>query len=194
MFARRVFESLASGTPVISNDSVGVRKLFGDIVIMSGEQSIADQLSFLETSPDAYQSLAQRGVRAVMRDHTYGHRIQELCRLLGIEVEVELPKATLAMIARSEADIKHAKQLFAAQTAQRKHLFIELANFHTAYQFLNMSGDTVTYAMQLAHEFYANKNHYYGSDCVLIHDVNSPLAAEALEDFIYWGAGEVSFV
>lgn len=194
MFARRVYESLASGTPVISNDSLGVRELFGDIVIMSGEQSIADQLSVLEASPDAYQLLARRGVRAVMRDHTYGHRIQSLCHLLGIDVEVELPKVTLAMIARSEADISHAKQLFAAQTAKRKHLFIELANFDTAYQFLNMSDETVTYAMKLAHEFYADENQYYGSDCVLWHDVNSPLAAEALEDFIYWGAGEVPFV
>jgi hypothetical protein len=190
MFARRVYESLASGTPVISNDSVGVRELFGDIVIMPGEQSIAEQLRALEASPSAYQALARRGVRAVMREHTYGHRIQALCRLLGMEVEVDLPKATLAVTARSEADIERAKQLFAAQTAQRKHLFIELENFDTAYQFLNSSDDNVTYAMQLAHEFYADERQYYGSDRVLRHDVNTPLAAEALEDFLYWGAGD----
>lgn len=190
MFARRVYESLASGTPVISNDSVGVRELFGDIVIMPGKQSIAVQLRALEASPSAYHELARRGVRAVMRGHTYGHRIQALCRLLGMEVEVDLPKATLAVTARSEADIDRAKQLFAAQTAQRKHLFIELENFDTAYQFLNASDDNVTYAMQLAHEFYADERQYYGSDRVLKHDLNAPLAAEALEDFLYWGAGE----
>lgn len=192
MFARRVYESLASGTPVISNDSVGVRELFGDIVIMPGEQSIAEQLKALEASPSAYHELARRGVRAVMREHTYGHRIQALCRLLGMEVEVDLPKATLAVTARSEADIERANQLFAAQTAQRKHLFIELENFDTAYQFLNASDDTVTYAMQLAHELYADERQYYGSDRVLKHDVNAPLAAEALEDFLYWGAGEAT--
>lgn len=190
MFARRVYESLASGTPVISNDSVGVRELFGDIVIMPGEQSIAEQLRALEASPSAYHELARRGVRAVMREHTYGHRIQALCRLLGMEVEVDLPKATLAVTARSEGDIERAKQLFAAQTAQRKHLFIELDNFDTAYQFLNATDDNVTYAMQLAHEFYADERQYYGSDRVLKHDLNAPLAAEALEDFLYWGAGE----
>lgn len=192
MFARRVYESLASGTPVISNDSVGVRELFGDIVIMPGEQSIAEQLRALESSPQAYQALARRGVRAVMREHTYGHRIQALCRLLGMEVEVDLLKVTLAVTARSEADIERAKQLFAAQTAQRKHLFIELENFDTAYQFLNATDDNVTYAMQLAHEFYANEPHYYGSDRVLKHDLTAPLAAEALEDFLYWGAGEAT--
>lgn len=190
MFARRVYESLASGTPVVSNDSVGVRELFGDIVIMPGEKSIAEQLSALEASPQAYQTLARRGVRAVMREHTYGHRVQELCQLLGMNVEVDLPEATLAIIASSEADIQRAKQLFDAQTAQRKRLFIELENFDTAYQFLNKTDDTVTYVMRLAHELYANEREYYGSERVLKHDVNMPLPSEALEDFVYWGPGE----
>ncbi|MBF7051770.1 glycosyltransferase [Halomonas sp. KAO] len=190
MFARRVYESLASGTPVISNDSVGVRQLFGDVVIMPGEQSIAEQLRALEASSQAYQALARRGVRAVMREHTYGHRIQALCQLLGMEVEVALPKATLAVTASSEADIQRAKQLFDAQTAQNKQLFIELENFDTAYQFLNQSNDTVTYAMRLAHEFYTDERDYYGHDRVLKHDVSQPLPAEALEDFLYWSAWE----
>lgn len=194
MFARRVYESLASGTPVISNDSVGVRELFGDIVILPGEHSSAEQLRVLEASPEAYHALARRGVRSVMREHTYAHRVQALCRLLGLEVEVDLPEATLAVTARSEADIERAKQLFAAQTAPHKKLFIELENFDTAYRFLNETNDTVTYAMQLAHEFYADERQYYGSDRVLKHNVNEPLDAEALEDFIYWGTTEKSAV
>jgi hypothetical protein len=192
MFARRVYESLASGTPVISNDSVGVRQLFGDIVIMLGEQGIAEQLRALEASPQAYQELVRRGVRAVMRDHTYGHRIQALCHLLGMDVEVSLPKATLAITATSEADILQAKQLFEAQTAPNKQLFIELENFDSAYQFLSQSNDNVTYVMQLAREFYNGEHQYYGHDRVLKHDVNQPLPAEALEDFLYWGTLEPS--
>lgn len=192
MFARRVYESLASGTPLISNDSVGVRELFGDVVIMPGEQSIAEQLRALEASPEAYQAMARRGVRAVMREHTYGHRIQTLCHLLGMEVEVALPKATLAITASSEADIQRAKQLFDAQTAQSKQLFIELENFDNAYQFLNQSNDTVTYAMRFAHEFYTDERHHYGNDCVLKHDVKQPLPAETLEDFLYWGTREAT--
>lgn len=46
--------------------------------------------------------------------------------------------------------------------------------------------------MQLAHEFYTNERHYYGHDCVLKHDVNQHLPAEALEDFLYWGTRELS--
>ena len=191
MFARRVYESLASGTPVISNDSVGVRQLFGDVVIMPGEQSIAEQLRALEASPHAYDELSRSGVRAVMREHTYGHRIQALCRLLGMHVEVDVPEVTLAITASSETDIEKAKALFKVQTAPRKQLFIELENFDTAYKYLNESNDTVTYAMQLAHEFYAEEQQYYGSARVLKHDVSAPLAAEALEDFLYWGRAKM---
>lgn len=188
MFARRIYESLASGTPVISNDSVGVRELFGDVVIMSSDQkSIAEQLRELEASPAAYQELARRGVRKVMREHTYGHRIQTLCRLLGINVEVVLPDTTLVFTASSEADVNRAKQLFSKQTASRKHLFIELEKFDTAYKFLNETSDTITYVMQLAHEFYTDERQFYGSDKVLKRNVNDDLPAEALEDFAYWG-------
>jgi hypothetical protein len=188
MFARRVYESLASGTPVISNDSVGVRELFGDVVIMSRAGiSIAEQLRELEASPASYQELSRRGVRAVMREHTYGHRIQTLCRFLGIDVEISLPKAVLAFTASSEEDVKRAKQLFAMQTAPSKHLFIELENFDTAYKFLSESSDTITFAMHLAREFYNDENKYYSSDIVLRCNVNDDLPATALEDFMYWG-------
>lgn len=188
MFARRVYESLASGTPVISNDSVGVRELFGDVVIMSSEQkSIAEQLRELEASPAAYNEMAHCGVRAVMREHTYGHRIQALCRFLGIEVEISLPKATLVFKACNEAEVQRAKQLFAAQTAPGKNLFIELENFDTAYKLLNESSDTITYAMQLAHDFYTDEHQFYGSDKILKRNVNDDLPVEELEDFIYWG-------
>lgn len=187
MFARRVYESLASGTPVISNESIGVRELFGDVVIMPGERTISDQLGDLEKSPRAYEELARRGVRAVLREHTYGHRIQELCRLLGMNVEVDLPQVTLAVKVQSESDICEAQKLFASQTARRKRLFIELANFETAYKYLNKSDDNVIYAMEVARKFYTEDRDYYGSDKVLKHDLHMPLAPEALEDFLYWG-------
>lgn len=122
-----------------------------------------------------------------MREHTYGHRIQAICRLLGMEVEVTLPKATLAFTVNSEADIQRAKYLFDAQTAPRKHLFIGLENFDTAYQFLNQSCDTITYAMQLGAELYTNEQQFYGHDRVLKCRLDEELAPEALEDFTYWG-------
>ncbi|MGP5660959.1 CgeB family protein [Psychrobacter celer] len=188
MFARRVYESLASGTPVISNYSAGVQELFGDVVVMPNEHlSVAEQLLQLESSPDIYNNIARLGVRRVMRNHTYGHRIQQICKLLGIDVEVTVPKATLAITVNNESDTIQAKKIFAAQTAQNKHLFIELANFDTAYKYLNQSDNTITYAMKLGHDFYNDEGQYYRNDKVLKCNVNDPIPAEALEDFTYWG-------
>ena len=188
MFARRVYESLASGTPVISNDSIGVRELFGDLVIMDKDDiSISERLQELASSPVLYNELARQGVRRVMREHTYGHRIQQICQLLGINVEVALPKATLAVTASSKSDIKKAKSLFRKQTAPYKHLFIELNNFDSAYSFLNESDEDITYAMKLGHKFYLNDNDFYQDEVVLKCDAKDNLEAEALEDFTYWG-------
>ncbi|MER2010683.1 MAG: glycosyltransferase, partial [Psychrobacillus sp.] len=140
MFARRVYESLASGTPVISNDSIGMRELFGDLVVMPNDHlSVAEQLIQLESSPAIYNEIARLGVRRVMRHHTYGHRIQEICKLLGVTIEVSVPKAILAVTVSNEAEIIKAKNMFATQTAPSKHLFIELENFNNAYKYLNKS-------------------------------------------------------
>ena len=188
MFARRVYESLASGTPIISNDSKGMRELFGDLVIMPNEHlSVSEQLIQLEASPSIYNEIARAGVRRVMREHTYGHRIQQICKLLNIEIEVTVPKATLAITVSSEADITYAKKIFSAQTAIAKQLFIELENFDTAYKYLNQSDNTVSYAMKLGHAFYNDESQYYGSDKVLKYNVNDAIIDTALEDFVYWG-------
>ena len=188
MFARRVYESLASGTPIITNDSVGVRELFGDLVVMPNEHlSVAEQLIQLESSPNIYNKIARLGVRRVMRKHTYGHRIQEICKLIGMDVEVTVPEATLAITVNNDADIVRAKKIFELQTAIAKHLFIELENFESAYHYLNKSDSNISYAMKLGHEFYNNDNKYYGSDKVLKCNANDAIAAEALEDFSYWG-------
>lgn len=189
MFARRVYESLASGTPVISNDSVGVRELFGDLVIMDNDKTtISEQLRVLEASPEMYQRTARQGVRRIMRSHTYGHRIKQLCKLIGINVEVSLPEATLAVTANSEADVRRAKNIIEMQTAVRKHLFVELDNFPNAHTYLNESNDNITYAMNLGRQFYQSDEKYYQHSNVLKCNAKDKLAPEALEDFLYWGA------
>ncbi|USD22387.1 glycosyltransferase [Microbulbifer variabilis] len=188
MFARRVYESLASGTPVISNDSVGVRKLFGDIVIMpKNNKTITSQLGELERSPDEYRNLSRCGVRRVMRSHTYGHRIQELCNLIGLDVKISYPDATLALTAKSEKEIDQAKKIFKEQTAQNKKLFIQLGNFESAYHYLNQSSHSITYAMDFAKKFYPSENSFYNTENVLKADMKDNIIPEALEDFIYWG-------
>ena len=122
-----------------------------------------------------------------MREHTYGHRIVEICRIIGIPVKLDIPKVTLAVIASNEMEVEQAKVIFERQTAPGKHLFIELENFDFAYKFLNSSTSSITYAMRDARNLYRDDESYYGCSSVFKHNLNDSLQNEALEDFIYWG-------
>ena len=79
MFARRVFELLGSGTVVLSNESVGVRQFFGDVVLCSDStQDLVQRLSPLVRDPVHRARQALLGVRAVMLQHTYAHRLDAI--------------------------------------------------------------------------------------------------------------------
>lgn len=187
MFARRVYESLASGTPVISNYSLGVKEKFGDIVLFSEGDDLVSRLIMLEKNPDKYLSLAKEGVRRVMREHTYAHRIQDICSLLDIDISIEQPRAVMVINVNNESQIERALNLYKEQTAFNKHLFIEMNNFESAHKFLNKSSENVSYSMGLSKSLYADLSKLYGSDIVLNMDVNQNIEKEALEDFSYWG-------
>ncbi len=77
MFARRVFEMLASNTIVMSNYSRGVRLLFGDLVICSdNEAELKRQLEKLESDFTTRERFKLQGLRHVLRNHTYEHRLK----------------------------------------------------------------------------------------------------------------------
>ncbi|WP_201582539.1 glycosyltransferase family protein [Psychrobacter immobilis] len=77
MFARRVFEMLASNTIVMSNYSRGVRLLFGDLVICSDDGAeLTRQLEKLESDSTTREKFKLQGLRHVLRNHTYEHRLK----------------------------------------------------------------------------------------------------------------------
>jgi len=72
MFARRVFELLACGTPVVSAYSLGIERLLGgDVVLMSEAAETTDALLVRLLGDDEYRErLALRGQRKVFGEHT----------------------------------------------------------------------------------------------------------------------------
>src|SRR5262249_48729812 len=76
MFARRVFELLASNTITISNFSRGLRILFGDLVITSDSGAeIVRRLKTMADNEAHSRKFRLAGLRKVMREHTYGQRL-----------------------------------------------------------------------------------------------------------------------
>ncbi|WP_432772989.1 glycosyltransferase [Francisella salimarina] len=80
MFARRVFELLASNTVVVSNFSRGVRLLFGDLVLCTDNtQEMAQRFAKVDQNDLYYKKFRLQGLRKVISEHTYEDRLRYIC-------------------------------------------------------------------------------------------------------------------
>jgi spore maturation protein CgeB len=87
MFARRVFELLACGTPVISTESAGITKLLGDAVIqVKSSEEVHAALERILGDEEYRSALSEKGKRVVLQQHTYGHRLAEICDAIDIPI------------------------------------------------------------------------------------------------------------
>jgi GT2 family glycosyltransferase/glycosyltransferase involved in cell wall biosynthesis len=79
----RVFDALATGTPVITNCVAGARELFDeDFPVWSGAAGLRAGLDDLLQGAGRRTELARRYRTKVLAEHTYDHRARELRRLL----------------------------------------------------------------------------------------------------------------
>ncbi|MEX2123389.1 MAG: glycosyltransferase [Woeseia sp.] len=124
MLARRVFEIMACGAPVISSPSPAIEQTFGDIVLtptskkealVTGHRLLND-LIFRE-------DLASRGVRLVHSRHTYAHRLEEICDRVGLPYVARKPKLVSAIcVSKRPEFLAHVH----SQLARQNHKHIEL--------------------------------------------------------------------
>jgi len=164
MFARRVYELMASNTVVVSNFSRGVRTMFGDLVLCSDNRGqLTSALRTLTGDDTRYRKFRLMGLRKVMREHTYAARMTYiLSKLRSVKT---LPEETgVALFAVAE-DAAALTRLVAASRAQshREHRLHILAPAGTPEQ---------------------------AEPGISIHDTLDSLVAEALrnrEDVAYFG-------
>jgi len=87
MVARRVFEVLASRTPLISSPAQSLEPLFGETVMVASDQASASaHIEHLTSDTEARDRHAHRGYRHVHTAHTYNHRVDELFQAVGREM------------------------------------------------------------------------------------------------------------
>ncbi|NIM40910.1 MAG: glycosyltransferase [Hydrogenophaga sp.] len=106
MFARRVFELLASNTVTVSNYSRGIRLLFGDLVVTTDNgPEIVRRLRRLCGDAVSERKFRLAGLRKVMRDHTYQDRLSYVVRMARGTQDDEpaslLPSVTLTGYAKN---------------------------------------------------------------------------------------------
>lgn len=107
MFARRVFELLASNTLTVSNFSRGIRLLFGDLVIAtdSGKEMVR-QISAAANDPVRGRKLRLAALRKVMLEHTYGHRLAYAATRIGLPAQAPvLPRIAVLAHAANASDL-----------------------------------------------------------------------------------------
>ena len=79
MFARRAIELLASNTVVVGNYSRGIRDFLGSLTISTDDVEILGRMVMdLRHDDDARDRYRLAGLRKVMSQHTYRHRLQEI--------------------------------------------------------------------------------------------------------------------
>lgn len=130
MFSRRVFESLACGTPVISSESVGMSRMLGDHVRVSrSKEDTIDHLLDLMGDEEAREREGHLAYRFVHENHTYRHRMNEVFRNIGMESLVaEQPSVSVLMPTMRPENVLRCIENFTKQTYGNKELILILNN------------------------------------------------------------------
>jgi spore maturation protein CgeB len=102
MMARRVYELLASGTPVVSPPSAALAEQFPDIVTVGEtEAEIRDAVGKLLDDQDHWERVSHRGYREVFKRHTYKNRSAVVERAAGFTPrQKEPPLVSIVMASR----------------------------------------------------------------------------------------------
>lgn len=130
MFARRVFELLASNTVTVSNFSRGIRAMFGDLVFTSDSgRELVSRLSKIAGNPLKVKLLRLQALRKVMMEHTYQDRLAYVySKVSNCEPESLLPQVTVIGYARSIEECVTLIQSFTRQHYENKTLTIVTIN------------------------------------------------------------------
>lgn len=80
MCARRIFEIISRGTPVVSTPSAAVGEYFpaGELPVVADRQAAADVVRTLVRSPEYADRMVRRAQRRIWDQHTYTHRAAEV--------------------------------------------------------------------------------------------------------------------
>src|SRR5699024_10381409 len=137
MYARRVYEGLASGTPIISNYSLGMEKQFGDLIGYSeNEDDLESYLNRLIENESEYNRIKQLGIRRVLLKHTYTQRLHQIAEKIGYELKIEDYKVTFVSFVDNEKDAERITEIFNRLDHPNKNLLIFMKPATVSYSFV----------------------------------------------------------
>lgn len=135
MFARRVFEILASSTAVVSTASTGIEHMLAEVVsVVQDEKEARSEIEKLLDDPAYRRRKAHAGYRKVMQEHTYTQRFRTIARTIGLDLD-EVRDQPLVSVVTTLDDpglLDHALANLRRQTYPRCHPVWVLRGDHQA--------------------------------------------------------------
>ncbi|KZL93676.1 CgeB family protein [Clostridium magnum] len=130
MFSRRVFEIIASYTPIVSSYSTGIKDIFGDIVAASDDANeLSKCFNLLMNDEEYYNRIALSGLRLVLKKHTYEERLNYILNIANINIECSGPIISVISIIRSLKELTVILDQFKYQSYNNKELILLIDNF-----------------------------------------------------------------
>lgn len=125
MFARRVFEMLASNTVTVGNYSRGVKNLFGDLTICTDDdKEMEKKLQLFCEDKVNYRKYRLAGLRRVLQEHLYEDRLDYIInKVFNCSLKKVLPTAIVVTDA-DDKQLKRIIRLFEKQSYNNKKLLI----------------------------------------------------------------------
>lgn len=135
MFSRRVFELMASGTPVVSTYAKGIETLFdSDAVWLVNNQEEADlAIRTLMTDDIEWRRRSLAGIREIFSKHTYAHRLNSIFSDMKLENYIAIDARTV-LFAKADnlVEIKLLEQFSENQSYRKFCLIIEYTQIDTS--------------------------------------------------------------
>lgn len=118
MFARRVFEMMASNTITVGNFSRGVKNYFGDLTICTNDTATLDlYLHRYCSDPMVRDKYRLLGLRKALSEHLYQDRLGYITeKVFGVNMKPKFPPVTVLAKADNKAQAERLQRLFQAQT------------------------------------------------------------------------------
>ena len=186
MLARRVYELLACGAPVVSSPSPAIERTFGDIVpTVETKAQVRDVAERLLTDWHYRESLSTRGVRLVHSNHTFRHRINFIGEIAGFStIERAAERVSVICVSKRKNYLDHLAEQLERQT-------------HTIFEIIYVAHTHEDWSMEVRRRLggIANlKVLQLGTESVLADGLNAALSVSEgdycakFDDDDYYGA------
>lgn len=123
MCARRIFEILACGTPVVTTSSAAIPRFFNEqqVMVADDAQAAASAIRALLNSPQLRSRMVHCAQREIWGSHTYAHRAAELLTQTNIDAgaaeTLKLPNVSVICSTNRPYQLEHLFEQVGSQIA-----------------------------------------------------------------------------